>query len=145
MNDRERYVTYSRTEIQDFGKCMIFNGRNRNSIGSSGYESTDVSDTESVKSCETREVYVDEPEIMTFRSLHSLGHSLSFITEVPELCDVKFLVGENEVPVYGVKAIMGTRSSAETQAHGGKCVCWLTVTLFQNNHYMDFIVPVQAF
>ncbi|KAL3831711.1 hypothetical protein ACJMK2_023427 [Sinanodonta woodiana] len=80
------------------------------SDGSSGYESTDVSDTESIKSCETREVYEDEPEIMTFRSLHSLGHSLSFITEVPELCDVKFLVGENEVPVYGVKAIMGTRS-----------------------------------
>ncbi|KAL3831710.1 hypothetical protein ACJMK2_023426 [Sinanodonta woodiana] len=80
------------------------------SYGSFGYESAYASDAEYVKSFNSREMSTDESEMMNFRSLHSLGHSLSFITQVPELCDIKFLVGDDEDPVYGIKAVIGTRS-----------------------------------
>ncbi|XP_060603175.1 serine-enriched protein-like [Ruditapes philippinarum] len=89
---------------------------------SSGYESTDM---ESVSSWGSRDsldsrlhdshnnflpMNKDE-EIMNFRSTHPLSEHLKLILAMPEMCDVTFVVGPREVPVHGVRAIMGTRSS----------------------------------
>ncbi|KAL3831594.1 hypothetical protein ACJMK2_023331 [Sinanodonta woodiana] len=100
----ERYD--SRAGLLDFDQMDIW----VSSDGSSGYESTGVFDAESVRSYKNKECSTDESEMTNFKSLHALGHSMSYITDVPDLCDVKFLVGDDEVPVYGVKAVLGTRS-----------------------------------
>ncbi|XP_067668385.1 serine-enriched protein-like [Haliotis asinina] len=47
---------------------------------------------------------------MIFRNTAGLQDSLAFILSMPELCDITFLVGKDQVPVYGVKAILATRS-----------------------------------
>ncbi|XP_045167802.2 serine-enriched protein-like [Mercenaria mercenaria] len=91
---------------------------------SSGYESTDISDVESLKSAESRDsldslshdsynnfLPADEKEeVMNFQSTHALSEHLKLILAMPEMCDVTFIVGPREVPVHGVRAIMGTRS-----------------------------------
>ncbi|XP_045177958.2 serine-enriched protein-like [Mercenaria mercenaria] len=91
---------------------------------SSGYESTDISDVESLTSTESYDTFdrisddsrnnflpMDkEEEVMNFQSTHALCEHLKLILAMPEMCDVTFLVGPREVPVHGVRAIMGTRS-----------------------------------
>lgn len=47
---------------------------------------------------------------MNFQSTHALSEHLKMILSMPELCDVTFLVGPREIPVYGVRAILGTSS-----------------------------------
>lgn len=89
---------------------------------SSGYESTDISDAETVSSWGSRDsldsrlqdshnnfLPADE-EVMNFSSTHALSEHLKLILAMPEMCDVTFVVGPREVPVHGVRAIMGTRS-----------------------------------
>ena len=45
-----------------------------------------------------------------FENRASLAHDLQFLANMPELCDVTFLVGGDRQPVCGVKAIMAARS-----------------------------------
>lgn len=52
----------------------------------------------------------DAAEIMAFKNTSALCDDLRFISGMPEICDVKFLVGHERAPVYGVKAILATRS-----------------------------------
>lgn len=66
-------------------------------------ESDDDDDTDS-------EYELYEGGTMKFTSMDSLSESLKYILSLPELCDVKFQVGPMKVPVYGVKAILTTRS-----------------------------------
>ena len=40
----------------------------------------------------------------------SLCDSLKLILEMPEMCDVTFLVGPEETPVHGLKAVLSVRS-----------------------------------
>lgn len=40
----------------------------------------------------------------------SLAHDLSFLANMPELCDVTFLVGDDRQPVCAVRAILAARS-----------------------------------
>ena len=90
------------------------------SDSSSGYDSTDISDTDSISSfssasshgsCENLVPARDNnEEVMNFRSTQALCENLKLILAMPEMCDVTFLVGPNEIPVHGVRAIMGTRS-----------------------------------
>ena len=49
-------------------------------------------------------------ETMKFKSTHALCEDLKMILDMPEMCDVTFVVGPQQVPVYGVRAIMATRS-----------------------------------
>jgi hypothetical protein len=49
-------------------------------------------------------------EKMKYQNTSALCSHLRYIISMPELCDVTFLVGSRCIPVYGVKAIMGTRS-----------------------------------
>lgn len=49
-------------------------------------------------------------EKMNFQNTMDLSSHLRYIISMPELCDVTFLIGSKKVPVYAVKAIMGTRS-----------------------------------
>ncbi|XP_064601114.1 serine-enriched protein-like [Liolophura sinensis] len=49
-------------------------------------------------------------EVMAYRDNSALCADLLFITSSPEMCDVVFIVGKEKVPVYGVKAILATRS-----------------------------------
>ncbi|KAL5006815.1 hypothetical protein ScPMuIL_016534 [Solemya velum] len=51
-----------------------------------------------------------ECDVMKFSSTDSLCDSLKIIMQMPEMCDVTFLVGKDEVPVHGLRAILGTRS-----------------------------------
>jgi len=39
-----------------------------------------------------------------------LCEKFKLIIDMPEMCDVTFLVGPEEVPVHGVRAILGIRS-----------------------------------
>ncbi|XP_061193423.1 serine-enriched protein-like [Saccostrea echinata] len=83
---------------------------------SSGYDSASEhfnSDRESDRSIS--EITKDgesavEPEVMKYRSTQELCNTLQYIISLPDLCDVMFLVGEKRVPVYGMKAILATRS-----------------------------------
>ncbi|XP_060565768.1 serine-enriched protein-like [Ruditapes philippinarum] len=86
------------------------------SDSSSGYESTDISDVESVSSwgsrdsLDSRSYDTTHEEVMNFSSTHALSEHLKLILAMPEMCDVTFIVGPREVLVHGVRAIMGTRS-----------------------------------
>ena len=78
---------------------------------SSGYDSDDsrssVLDDKSSSTCRPPSV---QGEMMLFSNTSGLCDSLKYIVTMPELCDVMFLVGKDRVPVYGVKAILATRS-----------------------------------
>lgn len=54
-------------------------------------------------------------EMLVFKNTNGLQNDLSSILDIPELCDVEFLVGRDKVPVYGVKAIIWARDSAFLQ------------------------------
>ncbi|KAK6179315.1 hypothetical protein SNE40_011704 [Patella caerulea] len=76
-----------------------------NSSLSSGYESCD--------SCQSERDTPPAPgdstkEMMVFKSRESLCDNLDYILSMNELCDAVFLVGEEKIPVYGVKAILAT-------------------------------------
>ncbi|OWF45718.1 serine-enriched protein-like [Mizuhopecten yessoensis] len=89
---------------------------------SSGYDSAqEVSDTETsllkvqqpYLTCDSQcdsESEDEATEVMSYKSTKALCEHLKYIVSMPELCDVTFLVGPTKVPVYGVKAILGTRS-----------------------------------
>ncbi|XP_064610705.1 serine-enriched protein-like [Liolophura sinensis] len=51
-----------------------------------------------------------KPDSMQFKNTKQICDGLRLILGMPEMCDVKFLVGENQTPVYAVKAILATRS-----------------------------------
>ncbi|XP_071086624.1 serine-enriched protein-like [Haliotis cracherodii] len=79
---------------------------------SSGYESSDSSNISRDSSPAPSRLPrpSTQNEVMIFKSSAGLQDSLAFILSMPELCDVTFLVGRDEVPVHGVKAILATRS-----------------------------------
>lgn len=82
---------------------------------SSGYDSTDVdlSDIETDDICTTRvQKHVQSPCNVSARvkSTNLLCENLKLIIDMPELCDVTFVVGPEEAHVHGVRAILGTRS-----------------------------------
>ncbi|XP_067655958.1 serine-enriched protein-like [Haliotis asinina] len=91
---------------------------------SSGYESSDLSDEETTAlSSAFNSTHTQAPigrckptqpstyeDVMILKNTRELQDSLALILELPDMCDVKFLVGRNLVPVYGVKAILATRS-----------------------------------
>ncbi|KAK6179307.1 hypothetical protein SNE40_011697 [Patella caerulea] len=77
------------------------------SHSSSGYESCDSCQSERNTSPAPRD---STNEMMVFKSRESLCDNLDYILSMGELCDVVFLVGEEKIPVYGVKAILATRS-----------------------------------
>jgi len=58
---------------------------------------------------------VNEEENLVFRNTSALQNDLRAILDLPEVCDVEFLVGRDEVPVYGVKAILLARSKTFLQ------------------------------
>ncbi|XP_064614458.1 serine-enriched protein-like [Liolophura sinensis] len=49
-------------------------------------------------------------EIFTFQNTSALCDDLRSIITIPQMCDVMFLVGKEKVAVYGLKAILATRS-----------------------------------
>lgn len=51
-----------------------------------------------------------EPSVLLFKDREGLTVDLSYVASVPDLCDVKFLVGPDRLPVYGVRAVLSTRS-----------------------------------
>ncbi|XP_046553732.1 serine-enriched protein-like, partial [Haliotis rubra] len=94
---------------------------------SSGYDSSDYSSDEdastaSISGSSTKTAPIplngrshtsqssNRDDVMTLRSTGDLQDSLSLILNMPEMCDVTFLVGKEKAPFHGVKAIMATRS-----------------------------------
>ncbi|KAJ8322428.1 hypothetical protein KUTeg_000020 [Tegillarca granosa] len=51
-----------------------------------------------------------DPSVMLFKDRQGLTEDLKYVISVPELCDVTFLVGQDRLPVYGVRAVLATRS-----------------------------------
>ncbi|XP_071167543.1 serine-enriched protein-like [Mytilus edulis] len=47
---------------------------------------------------------------MKVTNVHTLIDNIRYILSMPDLCDVMFIVGPQRVPVYGLKAILSTRS-----------------------------------
>ncbi|XP_033749671.1 serine-enriched protein-like [Pecten maximus] len=76
---------------------------------SSGYESNPESSPE-VGDSSYQEPDYRVRDSVNYNSTSALCDRLKYILSMPELCDVTFLVGPTKVPVYGVKAILGTRS-----------------------------------
>ncbi|XP_060073631.1 serine-enriched protein-like [Ylistrum balloti] len=76
---------------------------------SSGYESNPES-TPEVDDSSDQESDCNLKDAVNYNSTSALCDRLKYILSMPELCDVTFLVGPTKVPIYGVKAILGTRS-----------------------------------
>ena len=51
-----------------------------------------------------------EEEVMFYHSTQALWDSLAYITNMTEMCDVVFHVGQTRQPVYGVKCLLSVRS-----------------------------------
>ena len=84
---------------------------------SSGYDSTESSDNESVTSQDSRPSNREQnrtcavvAEVLKVRSTHALSEDLRLIMSLPEMCDVTFLVGPSKIEVHGVKSILAMRS-----------------------------------
>jgi len=83
---------------------------------SSGYESTpEQTDSESTRPNLNPASFINRESVkikekMSYRNTQALTENLKTISSIPELCDVIFEVGSEKVKVYGVKAILGTRS-----------------------------------
>ena len=81
---------------------------------SSGYDSPGDSSDDIIQSSHTaKRTTVDDvtvSKVMRYSSTDVLSNSLEIILSMPDMCDVMFLVGEDKVPVYGVKAILSSRS-----------------------------------
>lgn len=65
--------------------------------------------------CSTSSHVCDDCESEVFENKSALSQDLKFLSGMPELCDVMFLVGEEKIPVYGVKAILSIRSRSVQQ------------------------------
>ncbi len=52
----------------------------------------------------------DDDENEYFENKVGLSQDMRFLAGMPELCDVMFVVGEEKVILYGVKAILAMRS-----------------------------------
>ncbi|XP_067656186.1 serine-enriched protein-like [Haliotis asinina] len=52
----------------------------------------------------------DGEDGVVFESTKPLIHTLEYILCVQEMCDVTFLAGKKKEPVYGLQAVMGSRS-----------------------------------
>lgn len=50
------------------------------------------------------------PFVMVLKNRYELCEDLKYVISVPDLCDVTFLVGLEKTPVYGIRAILATRS-----------------------------------
>ncbi|KAH3782780.1 hypothetical protein DPMN_160700 [Dreissena polymorpha] len=96
------------------------------SDSSSGYDSTDLSDAEtdcssnvslstgyrsaSKQGGKTNANEGCQQVRARVSCTSTLCESLAMISSMPEMCDVIFKVGPEEVPVYGVRAILAIRS-----------------------------------
>lgn len=72
-----------------------------------GHSEEDVSQTQSAEARSTDRVW---PTERLYVNKDSLAHDLSFLANMPELCDVTFLVGEERQPICAVRAILAARS-----------------------------------
>lgn len=53
---------------------------------------------------------IESTESMKVTSTQTLIDNLRYILSMPDLCDLVFIVGPHRIPVYGIKAILSTRS-----------------------------------
>ncbi|XP_064604020.1 serine-enriched protein-like [Liolophura sinensis] len=51
-------------------------------------------------------------QLLIFKNTTGLQNDLRSILDLPDICDMEFIVGEKKVPVYGVKAIIAARNQA---------------------------------
>lgn len=51
-----------------------------------------------------------DPFVLVLKNRYELCEDLKYVISVPYLCDVLFLVGPEKTPVYGIRAILATRS-----------------------------------
>ena len=47
---------------------------------------------------------------MVLKDKYALCEDLKYILSVPDLCDVTFLVGPDQYPIHGLRAILASRS-----------------------------------
>ncbi|XP_046582217.1 serine-enriched protein-like [Haliotis rubra] len=128
MNRYDSRVCLLDADVLEFETCQVNEGEVDAESSSSGYDSSDMSSDEDVSPTNLPDVvsgfttlrpassrhntnpHNDCRSVMVFKSTGELQDSLALILEMPDMCDVTFLVGKTKVPVYGVKAILATRS-----------------------------------
>ncbi|XP_071104292.1 serine-enriched protein-like [Haliotis cracherodii] len=97
--------------------------RNRRRIAyrvNDAYSSTDESETDGSSATSGYSSRASSPHDLSdvddvddgvvFESTKPLIHTLEYILCVQEMCDVTFLAGKKKEPVYGLQAVMGSRS-----------------------------------
>ncbi|OPL33316.1 hypothetical protein AM593_02583, partial [Mytilus galloprovincialis] len=52
----------------------------------------------------------EELQLMVLKDKQALCENLKYILSVPDLCDVTFLVGPEQYPIHGLRAILASRS-----------------------------------
>ncbi|XP_033749670.1 serine-enriched protein-like [Pecten maximus] len=110
----------STVKLVDNDQLDLLSNQTESEGFSSGYDSTDVSDSESTTQHEddNNDDVDDGVDLqcdvsgshIKYQNTSALCDHLKYILSMPELCDVTFLVGPTKVPVHGVKAILSTRS-----------------------------------
>ncbi|XP_071160736.1 serine-enriched protein-like [Mytilus edulis] len=68
---------------------------------SSDDDSDDLDDIDDIQSTN---------DSMKVTKIQAVVDNIRYILSMPDLCDVMFLVGEQRIPVYGLKSILGIRS-----------------------------------
>lgn len=68
------------------------------------------SDPSSIRESSETTDTADSLEALDLKDRTALGGDLRFVLTIPEMCDVKFVVGRRKFPMYGVKAILASRS-----------------------------------
>ncbi|XP_063447799.1 serine-enriched protein-like [Mytilus trossulus] len=66
--------------------------------------------TGDIDDCYTSCINDDESKLMVLKDKHALCEDLKYILSVPDLCDVTFLVGPEQHPIHGLRAILASRS-----------------------------------
>lgn len=77
----------------------------------SSEESTRFSDSSSDDDDDSDDLdEIESTESMKVTSTQTLIDNIRYILSMSDLCDLVFIVGPHRIPVYGIKAILSTRS-----------------------------------
>ncbi|XP_064614591.1 solute carrier family 23 member 1-like [Liolophura sinensis] len=75
-------------------------------------EAATMEDEDSMESLNDIMADPEAAEFLAYKNTSALCDDLQFMGGMSDMCDVKFLVGRDRVPVYGVKVILTTRCRA---------------------------------
>lgn len=66
-----------------------------------------------------------DPINQRYINMGKLAEDFSIALRGCELADVMFIVGEDRIPLYGVKAVLACRSRLVVNVYSNPCYCYL--------------------